>query len=196
MNSVFADDPAWVYFSVSEADLLAYERRNRERGNVDDDASRTVWLQLSDGSTYPQPGLINFADRALDPTTGTYRLRAEFPNSDHELRPGLFARIRVTALRRSDVIMLPDRAVQQQLGRYFVTVVGDGDKAETRPVELGPRLGNHVVIEQGVAAGDRIVVEGIQKARPGTPLVVTMVSATDFATPAAAESKAAEPAQD
>jgi membrane fusion protein (multidrug efflux system) len=86
--------------------------------------------------------------------------------------------------------------VQQQLGRYFVTVVGEGDKAETRPVELGPRLGNQVVIEQGVVAGDRIVVEGIQKARPGTPLVVTMVSAAEFATPAAAESKAAKPAQD
>ena len=196
LATISADDPAWVYFSVSEADLLAYERRNRERGNVDDDASRTVRLQLSDGSMYPEPGLINFADRALDPTTGTYRLRAEFPNAGHELRPGLFARIRVTALRRSDVIMLPDRAVQQQLGRYFVTVVGEGDKAETRPVELGPRLGNHVVIEQGVAAGDRIVVEGIQKARPGTPLVVTMVSAAEFATPAAAEPKAAQPAQD
>ena len=101
----------------------------------------------------------------------------------------------MTALRRSDVIMLPDRAVQQQLGRYFVTVVGEGDKAETRPVELGPRLGNQVVIEQGVAAGDRIVVEGIQKARPGTPLVVTMVTAAELAAPAAAPN-AARPAQD
>ena len=183
LATISDDDPAWVYFSVSEADLLAYERRLRERGGADDDASRTVRLQLSDGSMYPAPGLINFADRALDPTTGTYRLRAEFPNPRHDLRPGLFARIRVTAERRSGVIMLPDRAVQQQLGRYFVTVVGDGDKAESRPVELGPRLGNQVVIEKGVAAGDRVVVEGIQKARPGTPLIVTMVTAADLATP-------------
>jgi membrane fusion protein (multidrug efflux system) len=183
LATISADDPAWVYFSVSEADLLAHERRLRERGGADDDASRTVRLQLSDGSLYPAPGLINFADRALDPTTGTYRLRAEFPNPRHDLRPGLFARIRVIAERRSGVIMLPDRAVQQQLGRYFVTVVGEGDRAESRPVELGPRLGNQVVIEKGVAAGDRVVVEGIQKARPGTPLVVTMVTAAEFATP-------------
>ena len=194
LATISDDDPAWVYFSVSEADLLAYERRLRERGGADDDASRTVRLQLSDGSMYPAPGLINFADRALDPTTGTYRLRAEFPNPRHDLRPGLFARIRVTAERRSGVIMLPDRAVQQQLGRYFVTVVGDGDKAESRPVELGPRLGNQVVIEKGVAAGDRVVVEGIQKARPGTPLIVKMVTAADLATPREPPA-AAQPAQ-
>ncbi|HSQ69456.1 MAG TPA: efflux RND transporter periplasmic adaptor subunit [Steroidobacteraceae bacterium] len=186
LATISADDPAWVYFSVSEADLLSYERRLRERGTLDDDASRTVRLQLSDGSMYPHPGIINFADRALDPTTGTYRLRAEFPNSEHLLRPGLFARIRVIAERRSGVIMLPDRAVQQQLGRYFVTVVGEGDKAETRPVELGPRLGNRVVIEQGLEVGDRVVVEGIQKARPGTPLIVTMVTPEELAAPSAA----------
>jgi membrane fusion protein (multidrug efflux system) len=186
LATISADDPAWVYFSVSESDLLNYERRMRERGTLNDDSSRTVRLQLSDGSMYPSPGMINFADRALDPTTGTYRLRAEFPNSEHLLRPGLFARIRVTAEHRPDVIMLPDRAVQQQLGRYFVTVVGEGDKAESRPVELGPRLGSRVVIEQGLQVGDRVVVEGIQKARPGTPLIVTMVTPEELATPSPA----------
>jgi membrane fusion protein (multidrug efflux system) len=187
LATVSSDDPAWVYFSVSEADLLAYERRQGSSDVADvDPATRNVRLQLSDGSVYPHPGRINFSDRALDPSTGTYRLRAEFPNSEHLLRPGLFARIRVVAEKRDNVIVVPDRAVQQQLGRYFVTVVAEGDKAELRPVTLGPRLGTSVVIDKGVSAGDRIVVEGIQKARPGTPLKVTVVTPAEFESPPAA----------
>ncbi len=189
LATVSDDDPAWVYFSVSESVLLNYERRYATREPAADSAEdarvRTVRLELSDGSIFPAPGRINFADRALDATTGTYRLRAEFPNPEHLLRPGLFARIRVTADELQRAIVLPDRAVQQQLGRYFVTVVGDEDRAEARPVELGPRLGNQWVIEKGVAAGDRVVVEGVQKARPGTPLKVTPYTAADAAPPAA-----------
>lgn len=81
--------------------------------------------------------------------------------------------------------MVPDRAVQEQLDRYFLTVVGDGDKAELRPVELGPRFGTRQVIASGLAAGDRVVVEGLQKARPGAPLEVTVVTLQDFDRPAA-----------
>ena len=81
--------------------------------------------------------------------------------------------------------LVADRAVQQQLGRYFVTAVGEGDVAEARPVTLGPRVGNTWVVEQGVAAGDRIVVEGLQKARPGTPLKPTVVTAAELDAPAA-----------
>ena len=109
----------------------------------------------------------------------------EFPNPDHKLLPGLFARVRATGGEIKDALIVPDRAVQEQLGRYFLTVVGEGDKAELRPVELGPRFGNRQVIQSGIAAGDRVVVEGIQKARPGAPLKVVPVTLEDFDRPAA-----------
>lgn len=176
LASLYRDDPAWVYFTVSEAELLDFQRRFGTTPVAPDDKVRQVRLQLSDGSIYPQPGRINFVASALDATTGTYALRAEFPNPQHALIPGLFARIRVTAEELPNAIVIPDRAVQQQLGRYFVTVVGEGDKAEMRAVVPGPRLGNQWVMNEGLKSGDRVVVEGIQKARPGAPLKVTLIT--------------------
>lgn len=175
--SLYKDDPAWVYFNVSEAELLEYQRRFGSGQPAANSPVRQVRLQLSDGSIYPHPGRINFVASALDPTTGTFALRAEFPNTQHTLIPGLFARIRVTADEIPDAIVVPDRAVQQQLGRYFVIVATEDDKAEMRAVQPGPRLGNRWVINEGLKAGDRVVVEGVQKARPGASLKVTVIEA-------------------
>jgi membrane fusion protein (multidrug efflux system) len=186
LATLSSDDPAWVYFTISEAELLDFEKRNQGRAVAPDDPQLDVQLILGDGSVYPLPGRINFGDRALDPTTGTYRLRATFPNPEHRLLPGLFARVRATGGQIKDALIVPDRAVQEQLGRYFLTVVGEGDKAELRPVELGPRFGNRQVIKSGIAAGDRVVAEGIQKARPGQPLQVVPVTLEDFDRPAGA----------
>lgn len=185
LATLSSDDPAWVYFTISEAELLEYERQNDGRAIQADDPRLQVRLVLSDGSMYPLPGRINFGDRALDPTTGTYRLRAEFPNPGHKLLPGLFARVRATGRELRDALIVPDRAVQEQLGRYFLTVVGPGDKAELRPVTLGPRFGNRQVITSGLQPGDRVVAEGIQKARPGAQLKVVPVTLEDFDRPAA-----------
>ena len=191
LATISDDDPAWVNFSLSESELLDYMRRYGATEPTADSAQRYVRLTLSDGTHYPHPGRISFADRALDPTTGTYTLRAEFPNPQHQLVPGLFARIRVTAEKRLNAIAVPDRAVQQQLGRYFVTAVGEGDVAEARPVTLGPRVGTSWVIDEGLAVGDRIVVEGLQKARPGTPLKPTVITAAELDAPAATAPAAA-----
>ena len=184
LATISADDPAWVYFTISEAELLDFERRMGGREVAADDPLRNVQLVLSDGSVYPLPGRINFSDRAIDSTTGTYKLRAEFPNPNHTLLPGLFARVRATGAKLDNALIVPDRAVQEQLGRYFLTVVADGDKAEMRPVTLGQRFGNRQVIVGGLQAGDRVVVEGIQKARPGTTLKVVPVKLEDFDRPA------------
>jgi membrane fusion protein (multidrug efflux system) len=200
LATISSDDPAWVYFTISESELLDYERRQGGRNVAADDPIRVVQLLLSDGSVYPLPGRINFGDRALDATTGTYKLRAEFPNPNHSLLPGLFARVRATGSTLENALIIPDRAVQEQLGRYFLTVVGADDKAEMRPVTLGERFGNRQVILSGLAAGDRVVVEGIQKARPGTPLKVVPVKLEEFDRPAtdvatgAAAGTAAKPA--
>jgi len=191
LATLSSDDPAWVYFTISEAELLDFERRTGGMETAADDPLRVVKLILSDGSVYPLPGRINFSDRALDATTGTYSLRAEFPNPDHRLLPGLFARVRGTSGRLENALVGPDRAVQEQLGRYFLTVVGEEGKAELRPVELGQRFGNRQVINSGLAAGDRVVVEGLQKARPGTPLKVTPVTLEDFDRPGGGATAAA-----
>lgn len=180
LGTLSSDDPAWVNFSISEAELLNFEKSTGGKAIAADDSRRQVQLLLSDGSVYGYPGRINFNDRALDAATGTYKLRAEFPNPEHRLMPGLFARIRATGDRLDNALVVPDRAVQEQLGRYFVTVVAKDDKAEMRPVTLGPRFGNRQVIQSGLQPGDRVVVEGIQKARPGTPLKVITVTLEDF----------------
>jgi len=187
LGTISSDDPAWVYFQISEAELLSFNQRHGTADPTPDDPVRVVQLLLSNGTTYPQTGLINFGDRALDPTTGTYRLRAEFPNPEHLLIPGMFARVRATTGQPMNAMVVPDRAVQEQLGKYFLTVVGEGDKAEMRPVVLGPRFGNRQVIQAGLKAGDRVVVEGLQKARPGSPLKVVAVRIEDFDRPAAAD---------
>jgi len=165
--------------------LLDYQRRYGTAEPAENSPRRDVRLTLSDGSEFPEHGRINFADRALDSTTGTYTLRAEFPNPGHSLVPGLFARIRITAEIRNNAIVVPDRAVQQQLGRYFVTAVGKDNKAEARPVQLGPRLGSHWIIEGGVRRGDKLVVEGLQKALPGTPLNPTVITESELQNDAA-----------
>jgi membrane fusion protein, multidrug efflux system len=194
LGTISSDDPAWVYFQISETEFLEFSNRHGT-GNVSaDDPVRIVKLILSDGSDYPLTGLINFGDRAVDPTTGTLKIRAEFPNPEHKLIPGMFARVRATTGRSVNALVVPDRAVQEQLGKYFLTVVGAEDRAELRPVTLGPRFGNRQVIATGLEPGDRVVVEGLQKARPGSPLKVVAVTLEDFDRPAAPTAASAAPA--
>lgn len=185
LATLSSDDPAWVYFTISEAELLEFQRHAGTGDLPADDPRRVVQLIMSDGRLHPRPGRINFGDRALDPTTGTYTLRAEVPNPDHRLIPGLFVRVRATAGKMQNALVVPDRAVQEQLGRYFLTVADADGNAELRPVELGPRFGNRQVIQSGLSPGDRVVVEGLQKARPGAALAVTDVKLEDFDRPVA-----------
>ncbi|MFV0478077.1 MAG: efflux RND transporter periplasmic adaptor subunit [Parahaliea sp.] len=169
-------ETSWVYFSVSEPDLLAYERTH---GIVDlkdygkDAAELSVQLILSDGSIYEHSGQINFADRALNPSTGTYRLRAEFPNPNGMLRPGMFARIRAAKELRKDAIAIPDKAISQLLNSYSVSIVDEGNIAKQVAVKVGPRQDGLWIIEEGLSAGDRLIVEGFQKARNGVKVEIT-----------------------
>jgi len=179
-------DPAWVYFSVSENELLRYQAHVADRAPEKAADARKVTLTLGDGREYPLPGMINFGDRALDPLTGTYQLRAQFDNPKNQLTPGMFARIRVTGESIGMALLVPERAVIQQLGRYFVAVVGPGNIAVLKPIEPGPRVGAMWVVSSGLAAGEKVVVEGTQKARPGAllqPIMVTEAELTESAKP-------------
>ncbi len=180
LGKMSVDDPVWVYFSVSESGFLDYQRRNGVTDVTQSESLGTVQLTNSNGEVYPHAGHIDFADRALDPTSGTYRIRATFPNPEGRLKAGMFARVRLTGQTLEDAIVVPERAVTQQLGSYFVVVVGKDGKAVQRPVTPGPRQAGMWVISEGLQPGDKIVVEGLQKARPGTPLKVTDVTEADL----------------
>ena len=145
------------------------EKRAREAGQKMGDLP--VTLILADGSEHPDKGKWVFVDRVVDATTATIRARAEFPNSRKALRPGMFARVRISLPTVEGNILVPERALVELQGKNFVWVVDAGNKAMQRSVEVAPnRVGPEVIVLKGLEAGERIVVEGLQKLREGAPV--------------------------
>jgi membrane fusion protein (multidrug efflux system) len=174
-------DPMVAYFNVPETAYLEHVKRLQAAGQTPDKAAASaapIELILADGSHYPQPGRFDFADRALDPATGTLTLRAVFPNPNDVLRPGMNVRVRVVASVEPHAILVPQKAITELLGRQFATVVGADNKASQRAVRTGARLGDQWLIEDGLKAGEVIVVDGLQKARPGTTVKPVPASAS------------------
>jgi membrane fusion protein (multidrug efflux system) len=180
-------DPIDFYCSLSEVDYLKAERLAREAGR--NMGELPVTLILADGTVHPEPGKWLFLERAVDAATGTIRARAQFPNPDGVLRPGMFARVRVSTPDKEERILVPERALTELQGKYFVWVVDAGNKASQRPVEVDPyRVGQDAIILKGLKPGERIVVEGVQKLRDGT-----LVEPRTESQVAEAAAKAAEP---
>lgn len=155
-------DPIYVEFAISESDYL---RHAKDISDTPDPPP--LELILSDGTAWEEPGRFLFAERFVDLRTGTIILRGEFPNPGNYLRPGMFARVRGRIDVLESALLVPRRAVMQRQTSRFVFLVGEGDVVQQRTVELGPEAGGEVVIASGLAAGDRIVVEGLQKVAPG-----------------------------
>src|SRR5204863_238452 len=132
-----------------------------------DAAYRSALAQLADGSIFPGTGQLNFVDLALQPATGTLSLRAEFRNPRHVLLPGQFVRLHFVGLKRPDAILVPQRAVQRGLAGAFVYVLGDSNRVTVREVVATSWDRGAWLIDQGLRAGDRLVVDGIQKVAPG-----------------------------
>src|SRR6185295_15439004 len=122
---------------------------------------------LADGSTFPGKGRIIIADRAVDLKTGTLSIVAEFPNPKAVLRPGQFGRVRLAATMAENALLVPQKAVTEIQSTKVVYVVGADNKVALRSVVLGDRVGQDYIITEGVKAGERIIIEGLQKARPG-----------------------------
>jgi membrane fusion protein (multidrug efflux system) len=161
-------DPIWFYCAVSEVQYLKAENEVRRTGKQV--AELPVTLILSDGSVHPAKGKFVFIDRAVDPKTGTLRVRAEFANPSKLLRPGMFGRIKVDLGVRPDTILVSERAVAELQGKSFVWVIGSDNKATQRAVKVGETVGEKILIAEGLKAGERIVVEGLQKVREGAPV--------------------------
>ncbi len=170
-------DPIWFYCNVGEVDYLKAQNETARTGKQV--ADLPVTLLLADGSTLPEKGKFVFIDRAVDPKTGTLRVRAEFPNTRKQLRPGMFARIRVDLGSRTNSILVPERGVAELQGKNFVWVVGSDNKATQRSVQLGGQVGENLLVQEGLKPGDRIIVEGLQKVREGA--VVKPMTAEEIA---------------
>ena len=169
-----------VRFTVPERDYLNYARRRQERGgSAAPEASLPFELVLADGSVHPEKGRLVFVDRNVDPVTGTILLEAAFPNPNAIVRPGQFARVRAAVDLKKGAILVPQRAVTELQGVYNVAVVGSGDTVEIRMVTPAERIGTLWVIDSGLKAGDRIVVEGLQKVRAGMKVKPAMVAIKD-----------------
>lgn len=170
MATISKLDPIWFYCNVSEDIHLKSVEKARATGRTIGDLP--VSLILSDGSQYPAAGKFVFIDRAVDAQTGTIRVRAEFPNKDLLLRPGMFARIVVDLGARKDSLTVPERALVDLQGRTFLWVVGKDNTTSQRAVVAGERTNGMAVISEGLAAGERIIVEGLQKVREGAPVQI------------------------
>lgn len=175
-------DPIRVLATISEVEYL----RVRRGSGPEEIRQRTVTLILPDETVHAKTGKMVFADRTVDPTTGTLRVRAEFPNPDGLLRPGQFARIRIPLPDREHALLVPQRAVQEIQGQNNVWVIGSTNQVIFRRIKTGDRVGNLWLIESGLKAGERIVVEGIGKVRPGMVVDPTPVAIGDEAVKALA----------
>jgi membrane fusion protein, multidrug efflux system len=161
LTTIVPLDPIWVRFQVTESEYLAWAKRGQRS------PSGELTLILSDGSEFPSKGRVTDTLNQVDPKTGTLELQASFPNPRHTLLPGQFGRIRVQVDERKDVIVIPQKAVQQIQSMQTVYTVGADNKALLRPIVTGNRTGELWIVEQGLKPGERIVVEGLLKVRPG-----------------------------
>jgi membrane fusion protein (multidrug efflux system) len=160
-------DPAYVSFRPSSQQLLAWKQDPEASKLIQPGSPLSVQVTLPDGTTLPRTGKLDFVAPSLDAETGTQEFRALFQNSDHLLSPGQFVRVRLNGFIRDSALAIPQRAVQQALGRQFVLVVGKGDTVVSRDVQPGLWSGSLWIIDQGLSPGDRVVVDGVQKAAPG-----------------------------
>ncbi|WP_291985367.1 efflux RND transporter periplasmic adaptor subunit [Candidatus Accumulibacter sp. ACC007] len=166
LTTVSTVDPIKVYFNISEREYLPLAR-----AVIANDGKRQVVpleLILVDGSAYPHKGEFSLLDRQVDPTTGTFKGAALFPNPDRLLRPGQYGRIRATMSVQKGALLVPQRAVTEIQGKYLLAVVGADNKVAIRPVTVGERIGSDWIIASGLQAGEKVIAEGTQKVKDGS----------------------------
>jgi len=171
LTSVSQVDPIKAYFTVSEQEFTDFHRRFPTEATVEEQRKRIpLQLLLADGSVYGQTGRISFADREVNPATGAIRIAGMFPNPNNLLRPGGYGRVRASVRTHDGALLVPQRAIIELQGSYQVAVVGDENKVNIRPITVGERVGKFWIVNQGVKAGERVVVEGLMKVRDGAPV--------------------------
>jgi membrane fusion protein (multidrug efflux system) len=169
LNTVSAEDPIAVDVNVGEQDIARFTRLQQAKG-VRKDSVFT--LQVPGGQTYKLPGKIATIDRAIDPQTGTLRVRVQFPNPNRQLKAGMNTSLRVLNQDTGDQLVIPARAVTEQMGEFYVYVVGHSSKVSQRKVVTGTKVKDKIVVRQGLKAGETIVSDGIQNLHEGSKIQV------------------------
>ncbi len=183
LTTVSSVDPIKVWVPISEQELL-HAQSTRPAANQ---STRKIELILADGTVYPRSGELAFADRQVDPSTGTIKIAVLFPNPGNLLRPGQYAKVRAVMETIPGALVVPQRAVNELQGNFQVAVVGPDNKVSIRTVKPGARTGSLIVITEGLQPGDRVVVEGLQKVKDGMTVNAKLVSAESSTAPQAAQ---------
>ncbi len=169
LTTIVQDDPIYAYFTISERDWVRYKAGQSGNGEAEENPMQ-VQMGLAGRKDFPNTGRLDFVDNRMDAATGTIEVRAIFDNPDHRIVPGLFARIRIPMGQTSDALLVPDSALGfDQQGRYLL-VANKENITEYRPVKAGELVGDMRVIRSGLKAEERVIVNGLQKARPGGPV--------------------------
>lgn len=168
VTSVSTVDPIKVFFTAGEPQYLAWRMRYpTETGSDAAGKKLRLILILADGSTYAHEGTFDFADRQVSVSTGAIRLAGLFPNPGYILRPGGYAKVRAVIREQKGALLVPQRAVTELQGGYQVAALDSDNKVSIRTVQVGDRIGNQWIIEDGLKPGERVIAEGVQKVRPG-----------------------------
>jgi len=177
LTTIVSLDPIYVTFDDDEQAYLKYAKQARDGDHASSrNSANTVLVGLANESDYPHSGVMVFVDNALDPATGTIRSRAKLDNHDRIFTPGLFARIKLLGRDKHNALLINDSAVGTDQNMKYVFVVGADNKIEYRPVKLGPIVDGLRVIREGLSQGETIVVNGLQRVRPGAPITPEKVA--------------------
>jgi membrane fusion protein (multidrug efflux system) len=169
-------NPIKVNFFISEHEYLRASKQRDFRGWHESGRGPEIELLLADGSSYAFKGYINAADRQVDPKTGTIQISGLFPNPKRVLRPGMFVRVRSVVEVKEKTLLVPQRAVIELQDKQLVAVVGADNKVSMRPVKVGEQIESEWIITAGLQAGERVIVDGIQKVRQGAPVTPTLMT--------------------
>jgi membrane fusion protein (multidrug efflux system) len=165
LATISSTDPIYVEFAIAEQDYLTLARRREETGKPTTD--RIYQLLLADGKPYKNLGKFSMIDRAVNSDTGTIKVRLEYANPNGLLKPGEYANVRLNTQDLPDALLVPQRAVQQLQSSNFVYVVDANNQVQQREIEIGDRYQTSVVVKKGLKAGERVVVDGMAKVKPG-----------------------------
>ena len=181
LTTVYQTDPMWANFSVGEQRMLQIQRELGRPMNQGNPSERQFRLLLADGSEYNVPAKLNFVDAAVDTRTDTLALRLTVPNPDGLLKAGQYVRVQVATAEQPNTLLVPQRAVQVLQDKNFLWIVDKDGKAQMRDVHMGPQQGNYWIVEQGLAPGDVVIVDGTQKLKPDLPVKAQPLPETETA---------------
>lgn len=169
LNTISTDNPMAVDFTVEQKDIYRFSELQQNKNSAKDS---TFTIAFGD-DIYPYPGTISFIDRAVDPQTGTIKVRLVFPNNKGILKPGMNTTVRVKNTSSKNATMIPHVAVNEQLGEFSVFVLGDSSKVHEQKIDLGTAIGDSIIVKSGLKPGEKIAVQGVQNLHEGTVVKVT-----------------------